>query len=262
MTKKQLIENIVQLLLTEFEPYSVSVRDREFLEIATIEYLENKLKELQAEAVTKLRKQHADNIEQIEERVLRAQAERAVDFAMFQRSREPQRKAAETAQLGLDRQTFADAAKTLRSFAVNEANFNVIRQTIGSGFSVFAIQQALSSNALQLSPPTQQELDQWESERIEQHNEALQNLDPDQLRARVRQEASESRAAAVQQEADRQLAAATARDAVLGFPPLPTHWQGHQLDASFIRTCDVPTQKLLNKRFGPAQLEARLRGVA
>jgi hypothetical protein len=57
-TKQQLIEKIIELLLREFEPHSVSARDREFLEMATVEYLENKLKELQAEAVANLRKQH------------------------------------------------------------------------------------------------------------------------------------------------------------------------------------------------------------
>ena len=46
--KKQLIDNIVHLLTTEFEPYTVSARDREFLEMATVEYLESKFKELQS----------------------------------------------------------------------------------------------------------------------------------------------------------------------------------------------------------------------
>src|SRR6266581_309711 len=105
-TKQQLIDRIVHLLKTEFEPYSVSARDREFLEIATVEYLESKLKELQAETLAKLRKQHANNVEEIEDQVAKVQAERAADAAMFQlecqKQTEPQRKAEAEKKLAQD----------------------------------------------------------------------------------------------------------------------------------------------------------------
>jgi hypothetical protein len=97
-----------------------------------------------------------------EEELVRIQGEREANRIWHQyetqQAREPQRKAEEKAQLEADRKTFAEAAKNLRSFAVNEANFNVIRQTLGSGFSIYQIQQMLAANAAVLSPPTQQEL--------------------------------------------------------------------------------------------------------
>src|SRR6267143_5487924 len=131
--KSELIEKIVDLLMTEFEPFTVSATDRTFLENSTVSFLENKLRELQKDAVANLRKKHADSMEESEERVLRAQAERSADHALHQRrmqqATEPQR----TRQLAQDRQTFANAAKTLQTFAVNEANFNVTRQTLGEG---------------------------------------------------------------------------------------------------------------------------------
>jgi hypothetical protein len=48
-SKEKLINNIVHLLLTEFEPHHVTAGDRAFLERSTVSYLESKLKELQSE---------------------------------------------------------------------------------------------------------------------------------------------------------------------------------------------------------------------
>src|SRR6266851_4952606 len=170
----------------------------------------------------------------VEEQILKAQAEIYAERTLHQLRMQPQRQAQAAKQLAHDQQTFADAAKTLRSFGVNEANLNLTRQALGAGFSLYAIQQALSSNALQLSPPTQRDLDEWNAEAIEHHNHQLLNADSDQLRGIVRQEAADSRAAAVQLEADRQFEASRARDAVMGFPQLPDTWQGSKLDAAFI----------------------------
>src|SRR5882762_4108413 len=55
-----------------------------------------------------------------EEEILRVQAERAADFAIFQlerqRQTEPQRTREAAAQLAQDRMTFAEAAKTIQQF--------------------------------------------------------------------------------------------------------------------------------------------------
>src|SRR2546426_8588019 len=71
-----------------------------------------------------------------EDELIRIQVEREATRIWhqyeMQQAREPQRKAEAKAQLAQHRQTFADAAKTLRSFTVNEANFNVVRQTLGA----------------------------------------------------------------------------------------------------------------------------------
>jgi hypothetical protein len=55
-SKQQLIEQIVHLLLTQFEPYSVSTKDRAFLEQQSTEYLKNKLQELVDESADPLAK--------------------------------------------------------------------------------------------------------------------------------------------------------------------------------------------------------------
>jgi hypothetical protein len=170
-------------------------------------------------------------------------------------------KHAEARQQELDKQTFAEAAKNIRTFGVNEANLNVTRSVLGSGFSVYAIQQALESNALQLSPPTQSEREEWVAEDIERHNQELLQANPEQLKARVRQEAEQRRAVQQAEAECQQLVAAKECDSHFGYQELPETWQGRPLDAAFIRTCDVPTQKLLARKFGNAALTARLRGL-
>ena len=74
------------------------------------------------------------------------------------------------------------------------------------------------------------------------------------------QEAEQRQQATKQAEADSRFQASQARDAARGFPLLPESWQGQKLDATFIKTCPADTQRLLTKRFGFAQLDARLRG--
>jgi hypothetical protein len=169
-------------------------------------------------------------------------------------------KQAEAAQLAKDKQTFKEAAKNLRSFGSNDANLNVTRQILGPGFTEYDISQALASNALQLSPPNQEELDRWAAQDVEAHNEALLKADDVTLRARVRHDAEQARIANAQAEAANQLQAAQQRDAAMGFLPLPETWQGQKLDAAFIKNCSVEVQKLLTKRFGAAQLTARIQG--
>ena len=291
VNKEELIDGIIKTLQTEFQGRDsvVTERDREFLKNSTVTWLENKLRGLQEQVVAKRHQQQimstpqpvthedvqrairqaeqetAKVREQAEERLLQIQATRAAESVWFQWERqqatEPQRKA----QLDLDRQTFADAAKALRTFGVNEANLNVTLQTIGPGVSIYQIREMLAANGATLSPATQRELDQWRAEDIEAHNAAIVNADHEELRARVRQEAVDSRAAnpcnRPKQTANWQAARRNVT-AISGFPSLPDTWQGRQLDAAFIRGCDVPTHKLLARRFGSAQLEARLRGVA
>jgi len=164
------------------------------------------------------------------------------------------------AQLAQDRQTFAEAARKFR-VGENEANFGIVRSTLGEGFSVYQVQQAAQSGSVRLSPANQAELDKWKSEEIEQRNQFLSNTDVSTLRAAARQEAANR-----QTEAEKQVVldmqAQQRRDAAMDFPSLPGTWQGQKLDAAFIRRCDVPTQKLLAKRFGSAQLNARLQVVA
>jgi len=63
-----------------------------------------------------------------------------------------------------DRKIFGQAARSLR-FGENEANFQLIRSVIGPNFTEYRIQEAIDSNAVALSPPTQQELNEWNREQ-------------------------------------------------------------------------------------------------
>jgi len=63
-----------------------------------------------------------------------------------------------------DRQTFGQAARALR-FGENEANFQLLRSAIGPNFTEYRIQEAIDSNAVALSPPTESEIASWNREQ-------------------------------------------------------------------------------------------------
>jgi hypothetical protein len=266
MTKQQLIQALSPELIQQgHSPQDV----RNVLETYTVPQLEEFVRKQQNEQNFGLKTEVQRAIKSLEgllesrKRLAQVQAEREADWIEFQvaqgMAREPGLRAEAERQLLQDEQTFAEAARSLRSFGVNQANLNVCRTTLGPGFTLYDIQNGLSSNAIQLSPPSYEELTQWAAEDIEAHNEALLKADDVTLRARVRQEAAVARAATAQAEADRQLKSSQERDSYAGFPPLPDIWQGRPLDAAFIRTCDPATNRLLIKRFGASQVTARLR---
>jgi hypothetical protein len=172
-------------------------------------------------------------------------------------AREPQRKAEATRQLAKDHKTFMQAAKTLRSFALNEANFNVIRSILGPNFTEYSIQQGLA-NVLQLSPPTQKELTEWERERIEQENLRLQAMSIPELRKLAREAGARGPAAP---ELDQVQKVRTASQPQ--FEPLPSTilYKGGEelLDRDFLlRGCDKDFYKYLLNRYGSVQLTARI----
>jgi hypothetical protein len=201
-----------------------------------------------------------------EEQLLEIQADRAAAAAMYkyqaQKAHEPQRKAEEKAQLAKDTQTFADAAKTLRSFGVNDANFNVIGRTLGAGFSVYQIQQMVAANGGTLSPPTQEELNEWDREAIEAHNLRLLGADIPTLRKLAREAGARGPVAPQLDETQRVRAAERVED--IAYPPLPEEFRDGNnreevLDASFIKKCSRETLRLLIKRYGSAQVTEALR---
>jgi len=197
-----------------------------------------------------------------EEELIRNQAEAAADKALFEldryRQHEPQRRA----QLAQDKQIFADAAKTLR-FGVNEANFSVIRSTLGPNFTTHSIQQALAANALNLSPPTQQELDEWTRQDIKAHNTALLNADILTLRRLTREAGARGQAPPPPDETQR-VRAAEEKFYGTAYPPLPDEFRDGNgpeqvLNAEFIRKCSSQTLRLLLERYGHDQVNEVLR---
>jgi len=128
--KKQIVQEVLK-------KYTGPVEEFEFVKAAL---LNMSLEELQQYAKLK---SAAIRAAEADDRILELQAARAADRAWHEyemsKAREPQRQAEEKAQLERDRRVFADAAKALRTFGATEANFNVIRQALGSGFSVSQI---------------------------------------------------------------------------------------------------------------------------
>jgi hypothetical protein len=211
-------------------------------------------------------------IQAAEEKLLYIQAERAADAALYQlhqqQIREPQRKAEAEQQEKQDRQTFADAAKTLRSFGLTEANFNVCRTTLGEGFSVYQIQQMLAANGAILSGPTQEEQQEWTRQDIEDHNQRLLNSDLPTLRRLTREEgariAARVLAGPLQAAEETQRLRAAERVEGTTYLPLPEEFRDGNgplavLDASFIKRCSRETFRILKERYGMAQIDEALR---
>jgi len=165
------------------------------------------------------------------------------------------------------RQAFSAAAKAVTAQGVadvadNDANFSITCSVLGTNFTIADAVRALTNGSitgLAASRNADELRAAYQQKQVEDHNLALINADTQTLRKVARQEAANR-----QTEAEKQVVldmqAQQRRDAAMDFPSLPGTWQGQKLDAAFIRRCDVPTQKLLAKRFGSAQLDARLQG--
>src|SRR6266700_2005884 len=200
-----------------------------------------------------------------EEEIFRIRADSAADQALhsfrMQKAREPQRLAEEKAQLEQDRKTFADAARTLRSFGMTIANFNLIRQTVGENFSVYKVQEMLAANGAILSGPSQQELDDWTRQDIEAHNRRLLSADIPTLRKLAR-EAGARGPVAPQLDETQKVRQAERVDGTV-YPSLPDEFRDGNnpeevLDAAFIRKCSKETMRLLLKRYGADQVNEAL----
>jgi len=58
-----------------------------------------------------------------------------------------------------------------------DANFSLIRTTLGPGFSVYEVGQAVRSGPLHPSPATPEETQQWSREAQEKRQQFLRNAD-------------------------------------------------------------------------------------
>jgi len=254
MTKEEII-NVFVVRAVPVERIAL----RRSLESMTKEQLETAYEAMQAQ----------NHLQAQEQELLRVNAECAAERAMYQyqkqQAHEPQRKAEEKAQLERDKKTFTDAAKTLRTFALNEANFTVIRSALGPNFTTYSIQQAIGSNALELSPPTQQEQDEWTRQEIEAHNLRLLNADIPTLRKLAREAGAQiATRPAVPQLDETQRVRQAERSEGITYPPLPDEFRDGNnpeqvLDAAFIRKCSKETMRLLLKRYGADQVDEALR---
>ena len=218
--------------------------------------------------LAQIRAEAAHAAEVADEELIRLQAERAADRVRhtleMQQAREPQRKAEDKQQLAEDRKTFLEACRQ-HHIGSTDANFSLIRTTLGPGFSVYDIGQAVRSGTLHVSPATPEEIQLWTQEAQEQRQQFLRNADPVTLRSIVRSEAEQRRAQAQREDAERQIAHREALDAQLGFPPLPdTNQHGEKIDAAYltrISNTNLQLFKNLIRMYGAANVTARLRGI-
>jgi hypothetical protein len=204
-----------------------------------------------------------------------------------------------THQAAKDSQTFQQAAIQL-GFAANTANENLVRQVLGSGYSVSDIAQAISSNAVRLSPVGEAERQQRdEKERRYLIGEILDDyavdenlreakrrqLDrPDMTLQNLRQQVAvirertrlhqltptqireeNARRATQQASTEKPINVAGALHGIAkqDYPAMPdVIWhQGKEvpLDSRFFRLCSGEQMKILIKKYGDAQVVARVR---
>jgi len=201
-----------------------------------------------------------------EEKLLRIQAERAADAAMHQyyrqKEREPQAKAEAEQQEKQDRETFRQACREYNISNI-EANFSLIRHTLGPNFNLYQVGQAVTSGAVQAAGATEQEQEQWRQEAIEAHNLRLLTADLPTLRKLAREAGARGPVAPPQLDETQRIRAAE-RIEDTTYPPLPEEFRDGNgpeqvLDASFIKRCSRETYRLLFDRYGSAQITEALR---
>jgi len=227
---------------------------------------------LEAKSTEELEKIHLQIVvDATDEKLIEIQAEREANRLWHQhemrQAREPYRQAQEQTDIAV----FKDAASRLK-FSMVEANFRVLVSTLGPGLAFESIKNAVTSNAVQLVPPQQQELVQWAREAEEQRRQAaeihqnylINRATPAELKQAAKTEAEQSRALAVQEQDQRQIQHREALDAQVGFPPIPeTNQMGEKLDSAyFIKLSNTNLQlfKHFIRKHGAANVTARLRG--
>jgi hypothetical protein len=159
-----------------------------------------------------------------------------------------------------DRETFSRVCRK-NDVAEIEANFRLLVDVLGSGFSEFSAANAIQSNAVQLSPATPQELTKWHEEQVEQRNFDLYRTDISTLKKLTRAEAEQRRVATVQADAARVVREKELTEAGQ-FEPLPaTTHDGKTIDKKFFLQCDRQTMKYYIQRYGDFQVTRRIRGL-
>jgi hypothetical protein len=203
--------------------------------------------------------------EQHREKLAVRHAEQDADWLLFQRQKSEAEAPQRAAQQQADKKTFLDGHNTLRSFSNNKANWNVVSSTLGPGFRVYDLEQALVSNAIQLSKPGQAEIDQWAQDDVERHNKRLLSMSVPELKQEMLREQTASRAASSQREENQLLEEMRQRDVQMNYPPLPSHHNGVEVNSAFLkRLCntEIGKYRFWLKKFGGYQLSCRLMGRA
>jgi hypothetical protein len=242
-----------------------------------IQKLETLNRDQLEELLAKTVQEHAQALQQSQDALLEAKAQRAAEAALFDlQVNAPKRQQAQQEQVNRDVQTFAAAAKELRTVGITEANFTILLESIGQGFTLEAAKAFIEhSGSTMMSAPSRHELAQWSMQDDQQCKQAeadrvtrLKHMPHEQLREEVRQSGQEAHAAAAQAHAQQQIQAMEQKcDGQ--FPPIPTHnANGEAMDSSyFIRIANAPHGseqynlfRRLIKKHGFALVTRRLNG--
>lgn len=251
MSKQDLIEQIKNLVPEQN-------LDLTLLENKTTQELEATLADAQQHALETAKDDHA-----------RAVGEKNANQIIFQlkqnhlnQQRYDQEAPQRAEQLKRSRVLFSLAAKKLEKFGDNTANFNLVVGILGPGFSEFQLQQ-LDWVAVGLSAASPQELTNWRNEKVEERQHWLKHLaSGSELREVARQEVANLRQQAKLSQFEQTLVQGYEREVIQqGLAKLPKHFQGQLLDANFIRTRSADQLRQLVRRFGSAQISARLHNI-
>ena len=168
---------------------------------------------------------------------------------------------AAAAQLAEDKETFANACRKLH-IGNNEANFGIIRSTLGENFSIYQVQQAIQSGAVHLAQASREEVDRYRQEAVEQRNQALLNADKGTLQAVARQEVTSQRQAVAQAQFDHDLKFLSAHDKATGKGELPATFNGQPLTAEYVKKASSDTLRMLIRKFGASAVTKLLNGIS
>jgi hypothetical protein len=198
----------------------------------------DQLEELLARTV----QEHAQALQQSQDALLEAKAQRAAEAALFDlQVNAPKRQQAQQEQVNRDVQTFAAAAKELRTVGITEANFRVVLEALGDNFTLEAAKAFIEhSGSTMMSAPDRHQLAAWslqdreaEKAAIAQQNEYKKNLPDEALRALVKQEGQQSYAAH-QAAHTRQQVQAMEEKCAGQFPEIPLrNANGEAMDSSY-----------------------------
>jgi hypothetical protein len=177
----------------------------------------------------------------------------------------PKRRQQEANQESEDRETFNAFARE-NGFSEVEANVQLAKSVLGSGFNSHQLSEAVSSNALNLTQASPVELEQFRQEAAEQRQDYLVNhASPQELRQAARQESAQRRTQAQQQHAAQQVQIREQAEASIGYAVLPeTDRDGNKIDRAYLlklADVDIRKYKQLCNFHGMANVTARLNGV-
>lgn len=254
-------DQIIQVFIVRAAPEDREVIQR-LLDKMSKEELEFAYEKLQAD----------EKLASTEDTLIQIQASRAADLILHQyrqaKMTEPQRRAEFEAQLKKDRKTFEEAAPRLRSYGVTDANFEVTREILRSGFTEYQIQQMLerphTTHGGLLSPPAEEELIEWQRDSVEKENLRRTSMDILSLRELQKQE-REAQQNIIPELTETQKMRIVEKQEIHQYEKLPDEFfidgEWKPLDTQLIeRLLLLPIGKSFMKRYGSYQIdEARIK---